>query len=378
MSLVNEALRKYDEIRWFINMLEVRSLNRDKIQWFELPEPKLPDVVIGVDGGSRVVDLKLSPFYMVQAIAIVHYKHDKTMYEKTDKVWIGDLGFVLPPKYVEERAQLYREMHEAEVARLACSNLSRESIDDRNSLILLDGSLLSVIIHPRPGSSVKFDTVEAYLRKNLVNTMLPEDNILEWVDTTRKALLKKQALREEEHEILAAAIGFIEYLGKLEAYCRFLTKCAELGIPTVFVSKTSRSTEYFNNVLPDMYIYEKMTETMGYSKPRIISLSKVKTYPEMMFTSKLRRFFSNMKIYTVYSRLDIGAPVLKIEIPVTSDSEPNVENILSILRGISSDGYPFPLREAHVEAKIDNTLYTQVLSILDMAYEETGREVLEL
>ena len=58
-------------------------------------------------------------------------------------------------------------------------------------------------------------------------------------------------------------------------------------------------------------------------------------------------------------------------------NEENVEDVLAKLVNISADGYPYPLRDAHEEAKIDQSTVLQVLSALNLELEETGREVVE-
>jgi NurA-like 5'-3' nuclease len=159
---------------------------------------------------------------------------------------------------------------------------------------------------------------------------------------------------------------FLEYL----EYLACLSRLLERGLDKVVgVSKTSTRASLLGS-LPDVAVYSRISKEPGFS--------------DLMrepFASKFRRrfpaydeFFNSIVFTSCYTRLVAGKGVLLIEIPREVD-EDVVLDILEGMRGVSVDGYPYPLRKAHREVVITNRDMRVISNSLGLL-AKTGREVL--
>ncbi len=121
----------------------------------------------------------------------------------------------------------------------------------------------------------------------------------------------------------------------------------------VFVSKTSYSNVSLDGSLGDIFYFNKVSTAPGYSSPRE----------------------DPSGVTTTYVRLADFSPCLKLEIPGKLD-ESRIQEVLGLLKPGSVNGYPYVLREAHQRGKVSREELEGLASVLGLASEIGGREVL--
>lgn len=330
----------------------------------------LPKSLGAVDGGSVTIPFKGFILYCVSSIGLNHELRNST-YKLSSKFPYVDVD-VLLPSFALERVDTYREILEGRAA-LSC-------IMQGSEIVLIDGSLASILIGPRPvrvrgveelivliknlfGNKI-FDKLSDNLEYNITNNI----NSIVSKDIIDEYILERGQVIEEEYE---DAIGMLEYLEKLLIYKRLL-KESKHESKIVFISKTSRSNWLFNLPVPDMYVIEKVFSSPGRTEHIIRGVPEIKGIPRVLY---LREFFEEILIVHFYIRVKRGGPVLKIEVPIHKGKECPYEEIMDILYYLSADGYPYPLLYAHKYAHIDRKNLINVIESLDMGLELTGREV---
>ncbi|MGN1363170.1 MAG: DNA double-strand break repair nuclease NurA [Methanobrevibacter sp.] len=138
----------------------------------------------------------------------------------------------------------------------------------------------------------------------------------------------------------------------------------------IAISKTSTSNDYFNNNIPDMSIFERFNKMEGYSNPKYINVNSQVKREFMIHDS----FFKSLDFTIFYIRLDDYKNILKVELPYKADND-EVEEIISIIKRDSVEGYPYLLKKAHQDVIIRNSDINDLSKILGL-YEKTGREML--
>ncbi len=191
-----------------------------------------------------------------------------------------------------------------------------ESIKEHNAdYFLIDGSLFGDLIRP-----------------------IPKDNDL-----------KELALQNLEH-----LFEFLNYKKKIIA-----------------ISKTSTANDVFHSNYPDMSIFERLNKAEGYSNPIYKNLSN-----EMKFEFPIRNdFFRSLEFTIFYLRLDDYKNILKVELPYKADKK-EIEEIISIIKRDSIEGYPYLLKKAHNGVVIRNKNIEELATIIGL-YEKSGREMLK-
>jgi hypothetical protein len=137
----------------------------------------------------------------------------------------------------------------------------------------------------------------------------------------------------------------------------------------VAISKTSTSTEYFNERIPDMALFDLHSRKQGFSKPRYISLRDVKrSFPVN------DNFLKSLDFTIFYARLDDYKNLLKFELPYKAGVD-DIKRVLSCVKCVSAEGYPVLLRLAHDEVVIRKGDIEQISGMVGFL-EKTGREML--
>lgn len=121
----------------------------------------------------------------------------------------------------------------------------------------------------------------------------------------------------------------------------------------LFLSKTSYSNVMLDGALGDMFYYNGVSTGQGYSDLR----------------------HDPSGVSTSYARLADHSPCVKLEIPGKVD-EAHLRRLLEVLKHGSVNGYPYVLREAHQRGKISRDELVNLASMLGLASEIGGREVL--
>lgn len=138
----------------------------------------------------------------------------------------------------------------------------------------------------------------------------------------------------------------------------------------IAISKTSSSNDVFHSNYPDMSIFERLNKTEGYSNPIYKNLSS-----EMKFEFPIHNtFFRSFEFTIFYLRLDDYKNILKVELPYKADKK-QIEEIISIIKRESIEGYPYLLKKAHKGVVIKNKNIDELATIIGL-YEKSGREML--
>ncbi|HEY7507141.1 MAG TPA: DNA double-strand break repair nuclease NurA [Nitrososphaera sp.] len=129
---------------------------------------------------------------------------------------------------------------------------------------------------------------------------------------------------------------------------------------SIFVAKSSESRSQFASMgsrAGDIYYYSHASKTSpGFSRPEEIQTSYG-------------------RIFEVYARLSESTPMIRIEIPKSTD----VENVKGLLDGLvyhSVGGYPYCLKLAHNACKISNEDIDRIASIFRLQNENGARDAL--
>ena len=391
--LLEIALRKAGVIRSRVSEANLEPLRRVVEEYWKPHDPTElePASYAAVDGSHNRVDFKGYTLYAVMGYGLARIN------DRVVEAPVGDVDLLLPPG-VSERIQLYRETAEA----IAAYKVSR------SDLLMIDGSLKALLIHPRPLAG------ELALRSaiNKAEERLGEDFFQEYweginkgleeirgeslvVDPfySKKIIFTRGLLSSDDRGIIA----LLEYIEKLMVLRRVLEEnIDEDKSRIVYISKTSRTMEYFKKaeigekdvvpVISDILLFSYFTKKPGYSKPLIIPLEEVKRLPDTGVLARIiRGFYDEIGIALTFARIIEGGPVFKLEIPVKiAGGGPSMEKLESIIhtfmnymKGLEVNGYPYPLIEVDKASKITRGDMHTIAQSIGLLPQITGREVLE-
>jgi hypothetical protein len=129
---------------------------------------------------------------------------------------------------------------------------------------------------------------------------------------------------------------------------------------SVFIAKSSESRSQFapfGSRAGDIYYYGHASRTTpGFSRPEEIQTSYG-------------------RIFELYARLRESTPMIRIEIPKSTDVE-DVKGLLDSLAYHSVGGYPYCLKLAHNTCKISNEDIDRIASIFRLQNENGARDAL--
>ncbi len=344
-----------------------------------------------VDGSNNSIEFKGLTLYALVGYSIAKYGDEVREY------MVGDIDILYPPG-TGERIRLLREIAEAKAAL----------IPPKLDLLLIDGSIRSLLIHPRPlareiGFKKALEKATELFGEGVFSELY--NRIREQINSYGKGRANKEPfiskeivlrynLTLEDNEAIVVLLEYIEKLLSIrlliERYSS-TTRSPEL----VYLSKTSRSQLYTKRfkdeikkgipIPSDMTAFSYFTTTPGYSKPILQSeIEDLKRFPnEGELRSLIREFYDNVDFIISYIRLEEAGPILKVEIPIVGETPgadsmcKAVEKVMDMLKPTSINGYPYPLIEVDKVAKIKRSDITLVLQVLGILPRLTGREVLE-
>jgi NurA-like 5'-3' nuclease len=387
------ARKREDILRKVAELAFHEYLERARDLWLPyMPKSNPPKAVAGVDGGNQKVDFKGFSLYAVTGSSVTYvYDNVNDKFVVKNSFTLADLDILTPPQ-ITERIDLYREILEAKAALIASQNEAK--------LILIDGSLRSTLITPYPLRGEKRLAValkqlmevwgESYLweLKSRLIKGIDNPSIFKTEPIASKEILKDEPSADED---TIPAILFLEYVEKLLVYWHLIINMTKKSYLPIFISKNSRSQLYFKGLgkeigkqpPPDIFIFESLSEDAGYTIPYPLSDEEAKPLKHMPAVLDLNRLYNKLRVATTYIRLQHGAPVLRIEIPYIKDSNEItvsndlIESLMNSLVTISSDGYPYPLIEAHMVSHIRRDVMTSLAHALGLEAYLTGREVVE-
>ncbi len=391
------------QLKNILRDIEALSIDKDLINKYwnaHNPLHNFPEKVYGVDGGSRSIELKGSVIGIITAIAIGYMLNmNNGKYSRHENIISALITRVLPPRNSEERISLYREVLEGKVGLHACKD---------GSLILFDGSISSVLIPPRPRPGVitlskswgtDVDMVLSILGSNYPDLL---EKYVSCIDNTLldKAKLKNNPLcsimfsrylsknlydkHSKEYGVIDLITVVMEYIEKLYTYANLFKQVHDKKCSILFIAKRSYSSEILGiGNYPDMLLFDRLTKGVGFSKVFVKRVEEIKQLPSLnkliTWVSPVFNYYKKLCVYEGYARLDKQGPVLKIDVleECGFDGEKIFAKYIDMLVPISIDGYPFPLKTAHLDSHISYEDLKSLMYISGLNIEPTGREVLE-
>ena len=388
-AILEVAIRKRKEV---IKRIEaIRSLGLEEFvrdSWVQVDIKSVnPPSVAGVDGGSGRVDFQGFTLYGVTGVATNYSGFNSSKYLIRSTYVLADVDILTPPK-VMGRVDLYREIMEGKVGTL--------TVVSGTYLVLMDGSLKSILITPTPLAGEALPTAmrkalnyfgnEVFIKlREVLSSTLGDYELLRKSPLAYREVLKDHVLAGED---LFPAVVFIEYVEKLEVFRRLLANALLLkGSKVIFISKSGRSQTYFSDLskklgreLPaDITLFQYLTRGAGYAVPKL-DPRPIKYMPGISY---LKEFYMKVRVAETYVRLEDGGPVLKVEVPYVGDSvtnsrlEADIKSLLPLLKAISPKGYPYPLLEAHEVSHVSRSVLSEVAHAYGLTPYSTGREVVE-
>ncbi len=394
-EVLKVALTKRDEILRKLEVLRSEELRREvEDVWIPYnPSPLRPESIAGVDGGEALQEFQGFTVYVIAAASMIYRLGNPAGREWLPKtVALADVDILTPPS-ASRRVNLYREVLEARAAAA--------SVSEGVKLLLMDGSLRSLIIEPRPrgeSGGLTFDKAAEVLRDSCGDVLkLIVRSVEEGLHLVRgggASMITHRLvnIKDIPPRYRVDAVTAAEYVEKLAAYRALLRMSVWGGVKLVFISKRSRTTNYFEGfrrgrmVPPDIMVFQHLTREPGYSKPILPEerggggVRRLKQVPEV---EGLMDFYSRLKVGVTYVRLVEGGPVLRVELPLiegggpASISEAFIKALMDLLAGVSSEGYPYPLYEADKVVRVPKSTLSIILRGLGLNQYLTGREVLE-
>ncbi|MCD7781772.1 MAG: DNA double-strand break repair nuclease NurA [Methanosphaera sp.] len=178
-------------------------------------------------------------------------------------------------------------------------------------------------------------------------------------------------IEKEEQDI----ISFVEIIEQL---CCVYYLIENFGDKIIGVSKTSSTTNIFDDKLSDATILEYANVNPGTTdvyindNPKLVRKTRAGlvtlNYP--VLNNELSRY----QFTTAFTKLDDIGNILKIELPYRATKEDMID-ILNNFKSISIEGYPYILKKAHDEVVITDIDMGNIVRKLEI-YEKTGRDML--
>ena len=173
-----------------------------------------------------------------------------------------------------------------------------------------------------------------------------------------EATVAQKAAATEKADIICIDGSIIARLNKTGSISA--QESAKKYANSIFVAKSSESRSQFASLgskAGDIYYYSHASKTSpGFSKPEEIQTSYG-------------------RIFEVYARLRESTPMIRIEIPKSTDVE-DVKGLLDGLAYHSVGGYPYCLKLAHNACKISNEDIDRIASIFRLQNENGARDAL--
>ncbi len=320
------------------------------LKWKEKPL-KINKSRINLSAGDGSIQKKKFLSFIFYAISA-----ETLIYEsRLERIESSDVDIIPHHRFVEDRLRNYMGLYELKNALIALQN---KNVD----YYLFDGSLLGNLIRPFPldrelRTGTKKEIIKEYL--------FPLEKEL----NKNKVEISSSKFAEDIYSKFIPALESLTYLENLES---LIVMRELLGDEKkiVAISKTSTRNDYFHSNIPDISLFDRSNKKEGYSQPLFLKVSgEVKReFPV------LNQYFRDKEFTIFYARLEDHKNMLKIEVPYKADDD-QIENILSILKGNSVEGYPYLLKKAHNDVVI-KMRDLERLSLMMGWLEKDGREML--
>ena len=303
----------------------------------------------GGDGSCNKLDYISFSFYGVGAVSFVHNMGEKI--KKAKEEYIFDITH---PLDIEDRIRKYMLTLELKTALYVLRNYDIDCY-------IFDGSLFSLLISTRKG----FEASEEEIKKLYTEYKNEFDKkIEEEIASGEIGIISKDLDLELDKKMLVEHVEYILTLTKL---------INEFKDRIIGMSKTSKINIYFDKNMPDIAVFTKYTDKAGYSEPidfvnRIGPEEKKDKHKQLSSVVKGISFIRQKPFYaeidTAYIqfvRLEDNCGVVGI----TSFNKIDKE-LLSSIKQISINGYPYILKKAHETVEITNKKLEAIAKMLNI------------
>ncbi len=342
-ELIKKAVERKDIIR---RILELEGGHEEEVGnvWVDYTPKKLKDFRVGAVDGSR--NHKDFLGFTVYAISSVSKLFANGKLENRESFTV-DVDVLKPHEFSDSRLSMLMGILEAKEAL--------KLLKDGADAVLIDGSFIGNVIRP-----AVFSFELSKEERESVTKIFEELRRSFPADGIGSKNFYGEVLKISR-EKFAALCGYLEYL----EYLHSLSLLAEFTERIISISKTSTSRLYgFKSVLPDIAIFNASDLPVGFSKPVEITMDRElkRGFPEVFEDT-----FRKLRFKTSYVRFGKNGNVYKVE------SGMDTERVMDMLSAYIVSGYPYPLRVAHEDAKIDSRDMKRLISIISPGLR-TGRE----
>lgn len=381
-KLYQKLREKKEILKEFIDSSLDKTLSDKKIiteKWNDYTPFQKNNFSVLVSDGSFMQRPYLGFYLMV--FGGYGYFYDFTTKDKAD-FSVGDIIISVAKRDEFAKSYISLLMFLAEVK--AMWRLAKEKKPD---FIIFDGTITSRLITPFPRS--EWFTKSDKQFEDLINSIC-----LEIVDENKDKFLESEdifSIQSEIRKIISEKLkgrninryDFIEAItAKLSYYEMMLIikELLELKESVVMgLAKTSSGTDIFGESLPDIKLFSKYIDKLGFSIYFKQDISKLKSsFGEII--SDISDFLSKLDIVSFYSKYSNIRYINLIEIYQNPERKTNTEGfikeVLDMLHSISIDGYPFFLKKVDNEVKITKKDFEFIIRELGLENEVTGRDIL--
>ncbi len=348
--VIKTAIKKRAEIaRRLESPFSGELLKRAKDVWVSY-EPKVKEAVVCASDGSRNRKNYIGfVLYAVGAVGVSNYGGSFK-----EAVRLADVDILEPQELSETRLRFLMGTLEAK-ALLKTAEMFEHDV------LLFDGSIVGNVLRP----SVKSPLALPELSEEDRNLVIEAFKFI--TDTFSLEKLNAREFKEDFSKSLPgrrylSVMTQLEYLEYLYSHYLLLK---EFSNKLICVSKTSSSHIYFEEVRPDIVIFQYSNPTVGFSFPA--SEASI-SFDDLIFKSVVGS--EEFKISEFFIRLRANSNIMKVESAISA------EYVMDVLSNIEVKGYPFPLKFAHDSCLIDKRTIDKVEKVLGISLP-SGREPLD-
>jgi len=346
--LVNNRDRIFERLK----MIEAERIDDGGSSWVEVDRSAPRRPTVGVDGSCNYLSYKGVLLYAIDAEGVA-------LRDKVEPlVRLADVDVLVPPGRAGYRVKVLMNILELRAALYALKH-------DPDSLVLLDGSFLHMIERPPPERPSYWD-LDGGLEELEGTLEGPELEL--WCKRKIDELLPlfPGGERDERKVVLYEYLEYLELLRKVLS--------PEYRDRIVAIAKSSESTAIFRGLIPDIVKLEYSVQSSGFYWG---DLEKIYRPPEVIgLPPRYAEFFCRLEFTVTYTRLEVGGPMVKVEVPGRRPRE-EVARLLGSIARASVQGYPYVLRRAHQDVVITHRDMDTVARVLGLDAYKTGREVVE-
>lgn len=384
--LEKSITQKKDITSFFENIQENLDIEKikDSYNVCLIPEISTNKVFAAVDGSFNKKKLIAAFVYAITSQSIIYDPKDYITKESST----ADVNYISSTQTSKIGDILSQQMSILELKSTIDTLQKHPNIN----YMLLDGSISGDLLYISTNYQLNpiikkylkiymrelYDQIKNQEFKLEVRSIKQQDIILENVKNRLKAGLNIQTI-EDPYEI-------IQYCLTLEKLTCIKYLLDNYSDKLIGISKTSSTQMLLKQPIPDVAALEYVCAEEGYTKT--YEMDNIKPRRVIRQDSEDRSIQKEFPIYeelsnrtftTFFTRLDKQGNILKIELPYKlhqNNKKDKIESILTDLKSISINGYPYILKKAHDEVKIGKDNMEKIIMQLGI-FEKTGRDMLE-